>query len=652
MAFTKQERLDKLVRILQDSQSWVSAPALARLVGVSDRSIRSYIGELNASKRLRIASSQKGYRLACTATSDGAAAPISAGGTSKDDSPNARRNRVCVRLINTTEPVPVFDLANELYVSESTVMNSILPHVRTLYARFNVKLVGHGFRFSAEGSEQAKRRVLGYLATHDTHSYFTSAETLGQLFPHLDVKDIMGRAVSLAQGSELIINNYALNNLLVHLLIIIARLRDGNELAARGELPVDVEQLIEKTGQEREVRRLASAFTKLADEEAGCSIPSDDQYQIELLVAMSVERYDAAELDYEKLVQLVDQELLERVRSLITKTAKRYGIEPFDDEFLLQLALHMYNVYQRSVFKVRCPNPLAALIKRDYAPVYDMAVYFCLQFARESKISINEDEIAFVAFHIGAYLERTEGSAGAMSCVIVLEDYHAFSRDIVHGLEESFSGELVVADVMSASHYLEAPSVCDILVCTLDIPSAHPHKVLVGPIITRRGIHRVRCEMDAIEEERCTKRARAFLRSVLSPELYLYDERFDSAEACIRALAQRCVEVGVARKGLAEDVLAREATSSTAFTDDLAIPHPITSHAKSSFICVLHTTRAISWDCTHQVRFVLLIDIIETDMRLFRSIFELIVERFRSVEDVMALTATESYEEFSDALVG
>lgn len=45
-------------------------------------------------------------------------------------------------------------------------------------------------------------------------------------------------------------------------------------------------------------------------------------------------------------------------------------------------------------------------------------------------------------------------------------------------------------------------------------------------------------------------------------------------------------------------------------------------------------------------------DIVEEDMPLFRGTFDLIVERFGSMEGVMALTAASNYDEFVDALVG
>lgn len=654
MAAIKQERLNRLVNVLAESPSWVSAPVLGRVLGVSDRSIRSYVGELNAGGRVSIESSQEGYRLVpdnSRGSADGeATSSLQAEGAS--DIARARRNKVCVELLNATGELSVYELADELHVSESTVLNSVMPRVRELFGRFGVQVEGHGFRFSARGSEQDKRRALGHLATHDTHSYFTSAETLSQLFPDFDVEGLMRKAVELTQRSDLVINNYALNNLLVHLLIIIARLREGNELSGRDELPLDAERLLEKTGQRKEVAHLADGLAGLASEEFGCHIPEDDYRQIELLVLMSAERYAYADLDLERLSQLVDKPLLDSVRSISELVADRYGIERFDDEFLLQLSLHMYNVYQRSVFGVRCPNPLAAQIKRDYAPVYDMAVLFCLQFSRMNGIEVNEDEIAFVAFHIGAYLERAKGPADAVSCVVVLEDYHDFSRDVLKRLEQSFGDEIVVSDVMGATRYLATRPPSDLLVTTLDIPASHPHKANIGPIVTRQSLHRVRVELDKIEEDRRTKRARAFLRGVLAPELYVRDATYESAEECIRAMSGLCVAAGMAREGLADDVMARERTSSTAFTDELAVPHPITSHAERSFVCVLHADRPIAWDRQHNVRFVLLMDIVEQDMHLFRSTFDLIVERFSNVESVAALAGTRTFGEFLDVLAG
>ena len=47
MASAKQNRINRMVDILEHATSWVSASMLATMLGASERSIRNYVTEIN-----------------------------------------------------------------------------------------------------------------------------------------------------------------------------------------------------------------------------------------------------------------------------------------------------------------------------------------------------------------------------------------------------------------------------------------------------------------------------------------------------------------------------------------------------------------------------------------------------------------------------
>ena len=64
MASAKQNRINRMVDILEHATSWVSASMLATMLGASERSIRNYVTEINGQGGTIIESSKEGYRLA------------------------------------------------------------------------------------------------------------------------------------------------------------------------------------------------------------------------------------------------------------------------------------------------------------------------------------------------------------------------------------------------------------------------------------------------------------------------------------------------------------------------------------------------------------------------------------------------------------
>lgn len=260
MASAKQDRINRLVYILERANSWVSSAVLAKMLNTSERTVRNYIAEINRGGGQRVASSKEGYRLERSRTA-----------TPEDES-------------------------------------------RSLPA--------------------------------NTHS------AGGAQTPLKSVRDTR--------------RDYALSNLLLHILVIIIRLKANNELGDHDD-PIDATGLLGDFAQRDEIRRCADEFSRYFEDAFGCPIPEANYQQVVLLIALSVERYSYDELSFERLTSIIERPFVQTVSDIAKETADRYGIAPFDETFMLQFTLHMYNVYQRVLYHVRYPNPLVHQIMSDFA---------------------------------------------------------------------------------------------------------------------------------------------------------------------------------------------------------------------------------------------------------------------------------------------
>ena len=404
--------------------------------------------------------------------------------------------------------------------------------------------------------------------------------------------------------------------------------------------------MLECLAQRDEILRCASRIAEFFENEFGCSIPNIDYQQVILLIALSVEPYSYDELSYDKLSTLMDQSFLDTVQAISRDTCTRYDIPHFDEALLLQLTLHMYNAYQRAIYHVSYPNPLAAQIKQEHAPIYDMAVYFAHRFSLELDIAIGENEIAFIAFHIGAWLERISAPDDTATCIVIVESYHDFARRLVSDLKHALGDEINIIGVMNCSGYLANLPEADIVITTIDVPIPHGCKVLIGPILTKQNLRKIRSNLSDVLDEKRMRSARLFLQRVLRPELFARNVGLgENPGSYIDFLGQRCIGLGLADEAYLRDVHLREKISSTAFTDCLAIPHSINGYSEHSFIAVIHNDAPIPWG-RHNVNFVFLIGIAKNEMGLFRDALDLIIELFSSVDNTMRLLQTDDFSDF------
>lgn len=632
--------MSQLIQTLEAAGTWVTCASLSRRIGTTERTVRNYVREVNARGVATIESSKLGYRIVSRPEQSGGA---ERSGASLHHSEPDRLFFVVSRLMNATEPLSLFDLADDLAVSESTLANTTIPALRKLLARFDLSLETSDFNVSIVGSEENLRRLVGYVAAHNKNEYFSSVQALKDMFPSYNVDQMLESMVGICQDSGLFLNNYALNNLLMHLIVILVRLRSGNTLVSYTNMHSS--EIVRDLDRREAIIRCVDQIDEYAERSFGVKPSQEDYRQIVALISLSSDPYSNGSLTHARLVSIVGDDFYSQVLSAMESLRGRYGLEEFDEDFVLQFVLHLHNARQRIVYGVSCPNPIASQLKQDYAPVYDMSVFFAHQLSQETGLSFSEDEIGFVAYHLGAYLEAHKGGNPSTTCVVVFENYHDYADAFLDRLRDSLGEDLEVTAVLDSSDYLETRPNTDMVVTTIGLPKVRQHTVLVSPLLSKRNVRKIRDEIDIIRRERRADSARIYLQKYLSPKLYLRNQKASSPEEAIRLLSGVCEKNGYVTDEFVDDVLLRERMSSTAFTDILAVPHSINKFALHSFVAVLHNDDPIPWG-DRSVNLVMLIGLSAQDVRYFQDVLDLIIDLFLSPEKSMEALSSDGYDAF------
>lgn len=630
----KSDNIKKLISILQNESEWISGTKLSQLIHVDKKTIRNYIQELNNSNQYKIESSPKGYRL-----------DIAYNDTYITQT-QERTKLILYRLLSNKDGISIFDLAEEFCVSESTISNDITNQIKSMIEPYHLDVVSHDYKFCLFGKESDIRKLIGYIATHNSNGYFSSTETLQKLAPTINVKEIGAKLKEFCDNSNLTVNSYALNNLLIHLIIIIIRLTSNDTLIEiRGN---SISNQIESNNEKDKILLFANQISDYCFTLTNSKMTQADYNQIVLLISLSVENVGITQIDLDKFSQIADKDFFNATIKNLIRVAEKYNLQNFDNEFICQFYLHTYNLTQRSRFNISYPNPLALQIKQEYAPVYDMAVYYAHLIATQYNIVISEDEIGFIAFHIGSYLESHQPKSEKISCLVICEDYHLSAKRLMHELHMSFGEELTIIKMITISEYNKSYNP-DIIISTSVYDFNHPHTVYVNPLITKKNILSIHSEIEEIKIEKKHAESLNTLVQIFKKELYFENIECKSSEECIKFLCKKAKLFGFVDDDFTNDVLSREQYSSTAFTNQVAIPHSINISAKNSFISIIHNQTPIPWG-KKNINFVLLIGIAKEETALFRDLFDIIVDSFSTVEKTVALLQTNSFDDFIHVL--
>ena len=106
--------------------------------------------------------------------------------------------------------------------------------------------------------------------------------------------------------------------------------------------------------------------------------------------------------------------------TIIDKIKEYFGIDLSNDyDLKLGLITHLQSLLERQVNNVKVTNLYLKEIKRKYPLVFEMAVHSGEVITECTGYTINENELAFLALHLGAAYERSQSMYRHRGIVII-----------------------------------------------------------------------------------------------------------------------------------------------------------------------------------------------------------------------------------------
>lgn len=637
------QRQRNLLAALAKNKNWIKGEELACTLYVSSRTIGNdvrYINQLH--KEPIILSSHKGYKLIDTSF-----AQTDLNHDAHSLIPNTQNERIFYilkKMISHKEVIDIYDLANEIFVSTSTIEKDLKKIQDMLDRNTNICIKKKGNNICIQGIEKEKRALISEILFQETKNNFLDFQKYQTYFPNYSLDFICELVLSSTSNNGVFINDLSLVNLVVHIAITLDRIKDDN-------LVEDPDLDIERESPEYiSAQQIANRLS----EEYGISVPENEKiYLAYLIMGKKVINFNFE--NKEQIKKFVEPVYINLVKNIMNTLHHEYAIDLDDQEFLLNLAVHTKNAVSRIRNNYYAKNPLLSNLKLNYPFIFEIAVFITNEIYKQLDLDypFNEDEIGYYALHVGAAYEKLNKSKrNSVNMAIIHSRYFKQASDFIKKIEELYNQSINMFHVFSFYDLKKIKSLnVDMILTTLpveielDIPV-----VQVSPFFNQNDLNKVKQFMEEYNERKQMVLLEGYTNKYFSSRFFFKDISFRDRFELITFVADKMEKEKKVPSTFVDSVIKREKISSTSFSSHFAIPHAIHMSAYETVIGTVILEKPLKWGA-YYVNVIILLAIKEEERKDFMVLYENLIPILTDEAKVAELAKSRDFQHFKEMLL-
>lgn len=602
MLNTKEKMI--LQYLYQHRGEYSTSKVLADYLSYSDRTIRTYIKKLSTDLSAEetgftIVSKQGfGYQLEVVDEETYHQFLVEndlAVGLDYSDIDN-RHKAILNKLIFEEEAVLFDDLADQLFVSRST-LSSDFKKIRSQLAKYQLSIESKPYRgVYVLGKEQDKRHfIMDYFfgdQFHQNMSHFVGKDILS--LP-LSLEELTIIVLDECRNQGLKLSDYAIQNLVIHLGLAVKRFKNGFRIS-----PIDLDK--EKYYKELLVaQNITKRLSKrLNDIEL---IPDEETAYIALhLISKSMADEQSPQ---------VMANLRQEVALGLEECDRKEGYDFLNDMSLIEgLLTHLEILLERLTNNIHLDNPLVDDIKTRYSDIFRLTNDFMSDLPAFQYYDLSEDEVAYVALHFMASVERQKekiklnvlvicatgfGSAQMLKNRIINELGQLVSISDVIGYYDLTNDKLKGVDAIMSTIDL-SNLVFNIPVQTVSVFLAEQEvleaKKTFSKLRGKHQSHHKKQDDNYLDEDILT----SSFDHYFSKEHFIILENADKSELIADMIHSLAPDNTGQQEELVDLIKGRERLSTLVFDQDIAVPHPLKPVCEKHQIAVAIIKNGLYWE--------------------------------------------------------
>ena len=227
------KRQNNIIDILNDKDQWLTGKALAQMLNVSDRTIRSDIETINREyqREMIISNKRLGYKLDEQAISEMELVTNNI----IPQTPQERCIWIIKELLFNSKELNLYDLENRVFISGYSIEND-LGRIKKMIKDYHLNLKRSKNFVELIGEENEKRKLYRKLLTDEVQGNFTNLNILATLFSDFDFLKISDVFTETCYEYDYQIKESLFPIVMIHAGVAIERIISGN-YAENIELP-------------------------------------------------------------------------------------------------------------------------------------------------------------------------------------------------------------------------------------------------------------------------------------------------------------------------------------------------------------------------------------------------------------------------------
>ncbi|ECH6374944.1 BglG family transcription antiterminator [Listeria monocytogenes] len=613
-----------LAYLHKQENKWVTSNELAAFCECTTRTIRNNIYKINEVTPNLINSTKQGYQINLNTPFE----------FQSESDVTERKSKLLLELIkNSTKGVDLFELADILYISEVTLKKDI-QQLKNELKEADVKIVISKDRIKLIGKERAKRKYMISLLYEEGGYRESIKSRIQEMIEFVSIDKLQNIVKEVLAQESITTNQYSMMNIVLHYAISIVRIQQGNTLIETQKT------LIRKHSKEYEISK---KIAKILSEEYQIHFSEAETKQLGLLY-VGLQNEQSANANHGELDQFVDKKIIDALKIVLANVEETYLIDLQNEQLFIKLAIHVQSLYYRSRYKAYTRNLSLLDIKTSYPVTFDIAVYISSLLQEKLAIDFNEDEISFIALHIGSFLESENRDYLRLEIGLLVDDYHDLRTNMLKKLRARFENEATI-ELIENEDYEENFDI--ILTTNRDVALEKAGSIFIHPLLTTKDIKkitsRIQTKKKILENNiRGQQIDRYIVRS-------LYSNQIDPSELTPAKIREQMIskmeKQNFVTPEFKEKVEKSEQMAPTSFPSGIAIPHSIKNDALQSGVSIMTLQEPIYWNDV-KVKIIALVAISKKDATEFNDFFEKFVEIVSEPINTKRLSMVESFEEF------
>ena len=621
----------KIIQILRENVVPVSGELLCHRLGVSARTLRYEISSLNSLAGCRfIRSGSQGYYINAELDSSDIFDSIQI-----VDFENGI-NWMCIKILDKGE-LSVYDLEEYFSKSTSAILNA-LPGIEKLMRRFDLKLVKKGQRLRVEGRESDQRRLI-------MHSFFfnggvdDSFEEDTDRYFHLLVPDVIHDLVDeVLEQQNIQIDDIYRRNVVLIIAVTLERIRQRH--------PIEMTPVFPEGSLETEKRFIDEVLEK-AGKLAAIEI-SDDERRFLYQSVLALIRMDERRAGGSYIGGRGEEEFRKVLTEILNDTFAHFHIQCEYQGIIDSFVLHVFYLIVRYRTNSFFRNDITSSLRHSHPFVYEVSVYLASRLEEEFQIRVPHEEIGLLAIYLGPVM--TQGQEDASSHVIlVCPDYNGVREMIRQKLLLFFGAQINIVREVASYYQIGPEEEYDFVISVLGKQKTLKDVVYISPLMGQREFEKIEARLPAIAKRKEIEDIDQCFRRYLTKEHFFYGSSFETGLQVLEFLDEGLRRENIVPEDYLADVLRREKLSSTAFFNQVAVPHALEVKAKATCLVYYCSEKPIDWFGT-PVHLVLLIANRGYD-REFSRLFEILYEIIVNGELLYRIQKCRTYDQLMDFLL-